>query len=70
MKTRAQNIVLSILLVIWFTVVLVAVVISVKWEDSVKNRANKDFVVEVAFNLDISPSEVSQKQFNLRYKVK
>jgi len=40
---------------------------SVAWEDDIYNRNNKEYVNEVAFNLGIDPSEVTQKQFNARY---
>jgi len=35
--------------------------------DSIHNPANEEFVVEVAFNLDIEPKDVTQEQFNERY---
>lgn len=38
------------------------------YEDSIHNPENEEYVVEVAFNLDISPEQVTQKQFNNRYK--
>ena len=37
------------------------------WENSIYNPENKEFVVEVAFNLDITVNEVTQEQFNDRY---
>tara|TARA_R110002074_G_scaffold47610_4_gene122047 strand:- start:11975 stop:12142 length:168 start_codon:yes stop_codon:yes gene_type:complete len=37
------------------------------WENSIYNPKNEEFVVEVAFNLDINVDEVTQKQFNDRY---
>ena len=37
------------------------------WENSIYNPENEEFVVEVAFNLDISVDEVTQEQFNNRY---
>lgn len=39
----------------------------VSWEDSIKNPENGEFVDEVAFNLNIKASQVTQKQFNQRY---
>jgi hypothetical protein len=36
-------------------------------KNSIKNPNNKEFVNEVAFNLGIDPSKVTQKQFNNRY---
>jgi len=38
-----------------------------KWENSIENPDNSEFVVEVAFNLNIETSEVTQEQFNTRY---
>ena len=37
------------------------------WGDSIYNPENEEFVVEVAFNLDITVDEVTQEQFNDRY---
>ena len=39
----------------------------VKWADNIKNSDNSEFVDEVAFNLGISSSAVTQEQFNERY---
>lgn len=39
----------------------------IKWADNIHNPDNQDFVVEVAFNLGISDSSVTQEQFNERY---
>ena len=57
---------------LWLVVMIVGIVFTIKqenkqWADSINNKANKDYVMEVAFNLDISPSEVTQEQFNNRY---
>ena len=38
-----------------------------KYENSIDNPDNAPFVVEVAFNLGITPEEVTQEQFNDRY---
>ena len=38
-----------------------------KWEDSISNPNNEEFVVETAFNLGISSKKVTQQQFNDRY---
>lgn len=40
----------------------------VKWEDDIKNPENEEYVNEVAFNLDIDPKDVTQEQFDQRYK--
>lgn len=37
------------------------------WEDDIRNPDNEEYVNEVAFNLDIDPSEVTQEQFENRY---
>jgi len=39
----------------------------IKWEDSIKNPENEEFVCEVAFNEGITAEEVTQAQFNARY---
>lgn len=48
--------------------VVVAIHNSMTWEDSIKNPANQPYIVEVVFNLGIEPQEVTQAQFNRRYK--
>lgn len=54
------------------TLIVVGTVIAIHnkitWEDSIKNPANDEFVTEVAFNLGIEKHEVTQAQFNRRYK--
>ena len=40
---------------------------SVKWENSIYNKDNAEFVDEVAFNEDVLPSEVTQEMFDARY---
>lgn len=37
------------------------------WPDSILNPENEEFVTEIAFNLGIENSEVTQEQFNERY---
>ena len=59
-------------LALWLVVMIVGISYTIKqenkqWADSINNEANRDFVVETAFNNEISPSEVTQKQFNNRY---
>ena len=39
----------------------------VSWDDNIKNPSNDEFIDEVAFNLGINKSEVTQEQFNKRY---
>ena len=41
---------------------------SVRYGNSINNPNNDEFVVEVAFNLDIPVDEVTQRQFNARYQ--
>jgi hypothetical protein len=41
----------------------------VKWEDSIENPANDEYIVEVAFNEGISVDQVTQEMFNARYGV-
>jgi hypothetical protein len=40
---------------------------SVKWENSINNPENGEFITEVAFNLGIENSQVTQAQFDERY---
>lgn len=59
-------------LAVWLVVMIAGISYTIKqenkqWADSISNKANRDFVVETAFNNDISPEEVTQEQFNLRY---
>lgn len=40
-----------------------------KWADNIHNPDNEEFVEEVAFNLGITTSQVTQAQFNKRYEL-
>jgi len=40
---------------------------SQQWENSIWNKANAEFIEEVAFNEDVLPSEVTQEMFDHRY---
>jgi len=40
---------------------------NVKWENSINNSENGEFVTEVAFNLGIENNQVTQAQFDERY---
>ena len=40
---------------------------SVKWENSIYNKNNAEYVEEVAFNEGISSDAVTQEMFNTRY---
>lgn len=40
---------------------------SVPWEDDIRNPNNYEFVVEISFNHEKMPSEVTQQEFNERY---
>tara|TARA_R110000868_G_scaffold400073_2_gene674215 strand:- start:820 stop:1086 length:267 start_codon:yes stop_codon:yes gene_type:complete len=42
----------------------------VNYEDDIHNPDNDEYVREVAFNLGVKPSQVTQKQFNARYGIK
>ena len=48
--------------------IIIAVYNKLTWSDSVKNPSNDAYIVEVAFNLGIEKHEVTQAQFNNRYK--
>ena len=62
---RVYKVLVSLLLILG---VILAVYNKLTWEDSVKNPDNDEFVAEVAFNLGIEKHEVTQAQFNRRYK--
>jgi hypothetical protein len=38
-----------------------------KWTNNIKNPDNLEFIEEVAFNLNKSPQQVTQQEFNARY---
>jgi hypothetical protein len=41
----------------------------VRWENDIKNPANKPYVAEVAFNERKKLSKVTQEEFNKRYGI-
>jgi hypothetical protein len=43
---------------------------TIKWEHSIKNPANEEYVNEVAFNLNKKLNKVTQEEFNDRYSIK
>ena len=49
------------------TIIISILIFINAWENSIYNPDNEEFVVEVAFNLEISIDEVTQEQFNDRY---
>jgi hypothetical protein len=49
------------------TIIISILIFINAWENSIYNPDNEEFVVEVAFNLEISVDEVTQEQFNDRY---
>ena len=53
--------------VIGISVAILVYIGDVRWENNINNPLNDEFVIEVAFNLDIEPEEVTQRQFNQRY---
>jgi hypothetical protein len=38
-----------------------------KWANNIKNPDNLEFIEEVAFNLNKTPQQVTQTEFNARY---
>ena len=38
-----------------------------KWTNNIKNPKNLEFIEEVAFNLNKTPQQVTQIEFNARY---
>ena len=38
-----------------------------KWTNNIKNPDNLEFIEEVAFNLNKTPQQVTQTEFNTRY---
>jgi|TARA_R110000796_G_scaffold901_6_gene3440 hypothetical protein len=49
------------------TIIIGILVFINAWDNSIYNTKNEEFIVEVAFNLEISVDEVTQEQFNDRY---
>ena len=39
------------------------------WANDIRNPENAEFIEEIAFNLDIKATEVTQDDFNNRYQV-
>lgn len=37
------------------------------WADNIQNPDNKEYIEEIAFNLDIKVGQVTQEDFNKRY---
>ena len=57
---------------LWLVVMIAGISYTIKqerkqWANSIYNDSNKEYVIETAFNNDISPEEVTQQQFNNRY---
>ena len=50
------------------TLILYFIIAFTPQEDRITNPVNAEYVNEIAFNLDIEPAQVTQKQFNLRYR--
>jgi hypothetical protein len=55
------------ILIVFVFVCLVILSGHVLWQDSVSNPDNAEIVIEIAFHLDIDPSEVTQNQFKASY---
>jgi len=58
----------NLVTIIMWAGIIVAIYNKLTWEDSIKNPANDAYVTEVAWNLGIEKHEVTQAQFNRRYK--
>jgi len=43
---------------------------TIKWDHSIKNPANEEYVDEVAFNLGKKIKNITQDEFNQRYSIK
>lgn len=83
MYTRNEKITLKVLVLYCITAVCLLFMLSscavnksitgkvdacpVKWANNINNSDNSEFVEEVAFNLGISSSAVTQKDFDERY---
>jgi hypothetical protein len=59
---------LTMPVIIGLAVALLVHIGDARWDNSIKNKYNEEYVIEVAFDLDIPVEEVTQKQFNARYK--
>jgi len=66
MKPTLQQILIGICIFGLFAII--AILAKIQWDYSIHNPENEPFITEVAFNLDIKPEDVTQKQFNHRYR--
>tara|TARA_R110002126_G_scaffold278797_1_gene425480 strand:- start:366 stop:527 length:162 start_codon:yes stop_codon:yes gene_type:complete len=48
--------------------IIILLALLTPWADDIHNPDNEEYIVEVAFNLDIPVDSVTQKQFNARYE--
>lgn len=70
MRRDRTALVFYIAIALWLAMMAISIINLIgcnRWEDNINNEANKDYIVEVAFNLGISPDQVTQQQFNNRY---
>ena len=66
-RKTMNNLFKTLVIVLIVTGVIMAIWNKIIWPDSIYNPVNSEYVKEVAFNLDIPPYRVTQKQFNQRY---
>jgi hypothetical protein len=65
--TKIDKIFALIITVCMAVMIVMAVINTRQWPDSIHNPVNAEYVLEVAFNLDIPVDSVTQEQFNNRY---
>ena len=71
MKRDLTSLILIVPLILLMVLIGTAIYHTVKpapkWENSIRNPKNADYVSEVAFNLEIPTEKVTQRQFRKRY---
>ena len=65
--TRTDKVFSNLVHFIIALAVVLAVYNKITFKDSIHNPDNAPYIIECAFNLDIQPGQVTQKQFNQRY---
>ena len=67
-RKTMNNLFKTLVIVLIVAGIIAAIWNKLIWPDSIYNPVNEEYVIEVAFNLDIPSYRVTQKQFNQRYK--
>lgn len=67
-KIKRYLVIGSAVFLMLHVVVVLPMYVMIEWRDSIYNPKNRDYVVEVAFNLGLDTDEVRQIDFDRRYK--